>query len=103
MAPATGIPHASNARACAASLSRLGTNYLDLYLLHSPVPTKEFPGVVAAFEKLRAAGKIRAWGVSNFDRGQMEDLFKVPDGNRCATNQIPYSLNRRNIERNILP
>jgi len=91
------------ARACAASLSRLGTSYLDLYLLHSPVATKEFPGVVAAFEKLRAAGKIRAWGVSNFDRDQMEDLFKVPDGNRCATNQIPYSLNRRNIERDVLP
>jgi len=91
------------ARACAASLSRLGTHYLDLYLLHSPVSSKEFPGVVAAFEKLRAAGKIRSWGVSNFDMGQMEDLFRVPDGNRCATNQIPYSLNRRNIERDVLP
>jgi diketogulonate reductase-like aldo/keto reductase len=91
------------ARACAASLSRLGTSYLDLYLLHSPVSSKEFPGVVAAFEKLRAAGKIRSWGVSNFDMGQMEDLFRVPDGNRCATNQIPYSLNRRNIERDVLP
>jgi len=91
------------ARACAASLARLGTHYLDLYLLHAPVATKEFPGVVAAFEKLRAVGKIRSWGVSNFDMGQMEALFRVPDGNHCATNQIPYSLNRRNIERDVLP
>jgi diketogulonate reductase-like aldo/keto reductase len=91
------------ARACAASLARLGTDFLDLYLLHWPVPSAQFPGVVAAFEKLRAAGKIRAWGVSNFDVGQMEDLFRVPDGHRCATNQIPYSLNNRRIERDVLP
>lgn len=91
------------ARACAASLSRLNTDHIDLYLLHSPVPSKEFPGVVAAFEKLRASGKIRAWGVSNFDTGQMEDLFRVPDGNRCATNQVAYSLRNRRIERDLLP
>jgi diketogulonate reductase-like aldo/keto reductase len=91
------------ARACAASLARLGTDHLDLYLLHWPVPTPQFSGVVAAFEQLRAAGKIRAWGVSNFDRQQMEDLFRVPDGHRCATNQVPYSLNNRHIERDVLP
>jgi diketogulonate reductase-like aldo/keto reductase len=91
------------ARACAASLARLGSEYLDLYLLHSPVPSAQFPGVVAAFEHLRAAGKIRAWGVSNFDLSQMEDLFRVPDGQRCATNQVPYSLNNRRIERDVLP
>ena len=91
------------ARACDASLSRLGTNYLDLYLLHWPCPTGQFPGVAAAFEKLKAAKKIRAWGVSNFDRRQMEDLFAVPNGNRCATNQVPYSLNNRRIERDLLP
>jgi diketogulonate reductase-like aldo/keto reductase len=91
------------ARACAASLERLGTAYLDLYLLHWPVPNTQFSGVVAAFEQLRAAGKIRAWGVSNFDVGQMEDLFAVPDGKRCATNQVPYSLNNRRIERDLLP
>jgi diketogulonate reductase-like aldo/keto reductase len=89
-------------RACAASLARLGTNYLDLYLLHAPVPGRLFAGVVAAFERLRAAGKIRAWGVSNFDTGQMEGLFGVPDGPRCATNQVPYSLNYRYIERDLL-
>jgi diketogulonate reductase-like aldo/keto reductase len=91
------------ARACAASLERLNTDHLDLYLLHSPVPSKLFAGVVAAFEQLRAAGKIRAWGVSNFDMGQMEDLFRVPDGQRCATNQIAYSLHNRRIERDVLP
>jgi diketogulonate reductase-like aldo/keto reductase len=91
------------ARACKASLARLGTDYLDLYLLHSPVPRTQLAGVVAAFEKLRAAGKIRAWGVSNFDMGQMEDLFRVPDGTRCATNQVAYSLKNRGIERDVLP
>ncbi len=91
------------ARACAASLARLGTDYLDLYLLHWPVPSAQFSGVVAAFEQLHAAGKIRAWGVSNFNVGQMEDLFRVPDGHRCATNQVPYSLTNRNIERDLLP
>jgi diketogulonate reductase-like aldo/keto reductase len=91
------------ARACAASLARLGTDYLDLYLLHWPVPSANFAGVVAAFEQLRAARKIRAWGVSNFDAGQMEDLWRVPDGHRCATNQVPYSLNNRNVERDLLP
>jgi diketogulonate reductase-like aldo/keto reductase len=91
------------ARACAASLARLGTDYLDLYLLHWPAPSAQFSGVVAAFAQLRAAGKIRAWGVSNFNVGQMEDLFRVPDGHRCATNQVSYSLNNRRIERDVLP
>ena len=91
------------ARACAASLARLGTDYLDLYLLHWPVPSGQFAGVVAAFEQLRAARKIRAWGVSNFNAGQMEDLLRVPNGQRCATNQVPYSLNNRRIERDVLP
>jgi diketogulonate reductase-like aldo/keto reductase len=90
------------ARACEASLRRLGTDYLDLYLLHSPVPNSQFSGVVAGFEKLRVAGKIRAWGVSNFNTSQMEALFRVTDGDRCTTNQVPYSLNDRSIERDLL-
>ena len=54
------------ARACEASLARLGTDHLDLYLLHWPNGVTDFSRVVRAFEDLRAAGKIRAWGVSNF-------------------------------------
>ena len=91
------------ARACAASLARLRASYLDLYLLHWPIPSVQFPGVVSGFERLRAAGRIRAWGVSNFDVGQMEDLLRVPDGHRCATNQVAYSLNNRRIEADLLP
>jgi len=91
------------ARACAASLARLGTSYLDLYLLHWPVPSAQFSGVIAGFENLRAMRKIRAWGVSNFNIGQMEALFHVAGGQRCATDQVPYSLNDRGIERDILP
>jgi diketogulonate reductase-like aldo/keto reductase len=91
------------AHACAASLTRLGTDYLDLYLLHWPNGVTDLPGVVAAFENLRSAGKIRAWGVSNFSVRQMEDLFHIPQGDRCATNQVPYNLNDRNIERDLLP
>jgi diketogulonate reductase-like aldo/keto reductase len=90
-------------RACDRSLARLGTNYLDLYLLHSPVANSYNPYVVAAFEKLRAAGKIRNWGVSNHDVRQMELVFKVPDGTKCATNQVPYALNNRYPEPEILP
>lgn len=91
------------ARACRASLGRLGTDHLDLYLLHAPVASRLFPHVIGAFEQLRAAGKIHRWGVSNFDTGQMEQLIRVPNGNRCATNQVPYSLNNRHIERDLLP
>jgi diketogulonate reductase-like aldo/keto reductase len=90
------------ARACQASLSRLGTNFLDLYLLHWPVPNSQFSDVVAGFERLRAAGQIKGWGLSNFNVDQMEDLFRISDGNRCATNQVSYSLNNRSIERDLL-
>ena len=88
---------------CEKSLRRLGTDYLDLYLLHSPVPSRYLSGVVAKFEQLRAAGKIRSWGVSNFNVDQMEELFRVPDGHRCATNQVRYSLRVRYFERDVLP
>jgi len=90
-------------RACAASLARLGTDYLDLYLLHWPNGVSDFAAVVKAFESLRSAGKIRAWGVSNFSVAQMERLFRVPNGDRCATNQVPYSLADRAVERDVLP
>jgi diketogulonate reductase-like aldo/keto reductase len=84
------------------SLSRLGTDYLDMYMLHSPVPSRYLSGTVAKFEELRAAERSR-WGVSNFNVEQMEELFRVPDGNRCATNQVRYSINNRFFENNVLP
>ena len=90
-------------RACEASLERLGTDYLDLYLLHWPNGVTNLSSVVTAFENLRSAGKIRAWGVSNFKVSDMEDLFRIPKGDRCATNQLPYSLGDRGIERDLLP
>jgi diketogulonate reductase-like aldo/keto reductase len=100
---ADDVTRGAMARACEASLTRLGTNYLDLYLLHWPVSNAHFPEAVAGFERLRAASKIRSWGVSNFSVRQMEDLFRIPQGDRCATNQVPYSIGDRAIERDVLP
>jgi diketogulonate reductase-like aldo/keto reductase len=91
------------ARACEASLARLGTDHLDLYLLHFPRGVGDLSAVVTAFENLRSAGKIRAWGVSNFSIRDMENLFRIPQGDRCATNQVPYNLSDRRVERDLLP
>src|SRR3974377_2471557 len=90
------------ARVCDASLRRLGTDHLDLYLLHWPNGITDYTGVVAAFEKLRSAGRVRAWGVSNFSVSQLEKLLHVPQGDRCATNQVPYSVGDRGIERDMV-
>ena len=88
----TGVP-----AACARSLRRLKVNCLDLYLLHWPgsTPIQE---TVEAFERLKDAGKIKAWGVSNFDVDEMEAL---PPG--CATNQVLYNLGARGIEFDLVP
>jgi diketogulonate reductase-like aldo/keto reductase len=91
------------ARACEASLARLNTDHLDLYLLHWRTGGTNLSGAVSGFESLRTAGKIRAWGVSNFRVRDMEDLFRVPHGDRCATNQVLYNIAERGIERNLLP
>jgi diketogulonate reductase-like aldo/keto reductase len=90
------------AHACEQSLRRLGTDHLDLYLLHwrGSVPLDE---TVAGFEDLRAAGKIRHWGVSNFDTDDMVELFTLPGGRRCAVNQVLYNLTRRGPEFDLLP
>ena len=91
------------ARACAASLARLDTDYLDLYLVHWPTGVTDFASLVRAFENLRSAGKIRAWGVSNFNVSHMEALLRIPQGDRCATNQVSYNVGDRSIERDLLP
>jgi diketogulonate reductase-like aldo/keto reductase len=91
------------AQACEASLRRLGTDHLDLYLLHWPQKSVGMSHVVAAFEDLVAKKKIRSWGVSNFSVREMEDLFRMKGGDRCAANQVPYSLGDRDIERGVLP
>jgi diketogulonate reductase-like aldo/keto reductase len=88
--------------ACERSLRRLGTDRLDLYLLHwrGAVPLAE---TVAAFEDLRAEGKILRWGVSNLDGDDMAELLEVPGGEGCATDQVLYNPEYRGIEFDLLP
>jgi diketogulonate reductase-like aldo/keto reductase len=93
----TGVP-----AACERSLKRLGTDRIDLYLLHwrGSHPMAE---TVAAFEALKAAGKIRYWGVSNLDTEDMAELAGVPGGPACAANQVLYHPDSRGIEFDLLP
>ena len=88
--------------ACERSLARLGTDRLDLYLLHwrGSVP---FAETVEAFERLQRDGKIRHWGVSNLDASEMDELVATPGGQAVATNQVLYNLSRRGIEWSLLP
>lgn len=88
--------------ACERSLKRLGTDRIDLYLLHwrGEVPLAE---TLAAFRALRQAGKIRHYGVSNFDLGDMEECWKLDGGDATAANQVLYNLGRRGIEWDLLP
>ncbi len=89
-------------RACEASLKRLQTDFLDLYLLHWS-GSHPLEDTVRGFEDLLAAGKVRSWGVSNLDLGEMQRLAAVPGGKACATNQLLYNLSRRGIEFDLLP
>ena len=89
------------AKSCAASLQRLGTDRIDLYLLHWP-GSHPLEATVAAFERLAAGGQIGAWGVSNFDTDDMEKLAALARGGACATNQVLYNPDRRGIEFDLL-
>lgn len=88
--------------ACENSLKRLKTDYLDLYLLHwrGQIPLEE---TIEGMEKLKKEGKILRWGVSNFDTDDMNELFNLPNGNHCMTNQVLYHLGSRGIEFDLFP
>jgi diketogulonate reductase-like aldo/keto reductase len=86
-------------RACEASLKRLGTEVIDLYLLHW-IGGTPIGQTIEAFERLRADGKIRAWGVSNFDTDDMEG---IPAGAGCSANQVLYNPQSRGIEFSLVP
>jgi diketogulonate reductase-like aldo/keto reductase len=90
-------------KACERSLKRLRIDAIDLYLLHWRERTPPLHDTVHAFEKLRAAGKIKRWGVSNFDVDDMEELLSLEPGRKCAANQVLYNLQNREIEFDVLP
>jgi diketogulonate reductase-like aldo/keto reductase len=94
--------YADTIEACRRSLRRLGTERLDLYLLHwrGRVPLAE---TVLAFEELVRLGMIRYWGVSNFDIRDMAELLRLPGGEAVQTDQVLYNLTRRGIEYDLLP
>jgi diketogulonate reductase-like aldo/keto reductase len=100
------LPHNASRRgtvaACERSLKRLGTDYLDLYLLHWPGehPLTE---TIAAFDELVRQKKIRAWGVSNFDEHELEQALAIGVERRAACNQVLYHLKQRTIEHRVLP
>jgi diketogulonate reductase-like aldo/keto reductase len=98
----TNASRAGTIAACERSLKNLGTDRIDLYLLHWPggVPVAE---TVEAFERLKRDGKIRHWGVSNFDVDEMEELAALPAGKNCQTNQVLYNLSRRGPEYDLAP
>jgi diketogulonate reductase-like aldo/keto reductase len=93
--------HTELPKACERSLKRLRIEVIDLYLLHwrSNTPLAE---TVEAFEKLRASGKIKRWGVSNFDVDDMKELWPIENGTNCAANQVLYNLENRAIEFDLL-
>jgi len=89
-------------QACERSLRRLRTDHLDCYLLHWPGrhPLKD---TIAAFEELREAGKIRAWGLSNFDEEELAEAIRIAGEGKIACNQVLYHLRERAIEHAVIP
>lgn len=87
---------------CEWSLARLGTDRIDLYLLHWRRNTR-LEDTLLGFEALMAQGLIGSWGVSNFDVGDMEELLALPGGTAVTANQVLYNLQRRGIEQDLLP
>ncbi|HHY26117.1 MAG TPA: aldo/keto reductase [Desulfitobacterium dehalogenans] len=89
-------------KSCEASLKRLGVDYLDLYLLHwrGNIPLEE---TVECMNELVVRGKISHWGLSNFDTEDMKELWQIPGGDRCSTNQVLYHLNSRGTEYDLQP
>jgi diketogulonate reductase-like aldo/keto reductase len=89
--------------ACERSLKRLKTDYLDLYLLHWREDSVPLAETLEAFQALKRAGKIRDYGVSNFDQDDMEEVRTLPGSDEIATNQVFYNLSHRGIEWDLLP
>jgi len=87
---------------CRQTLKRFGVESLDLYLLHWREDA-DLAEVAYCMELLKEQGKIKGWGVSNFDTFDMVDLWKVPDGSNCAINQVLYNLGSRGIEYDLMP
>jgi len=98
VAPHNASSSRSIRNSCERSLRNLNTDYLDMYLLHWPAGVKDMQTVVDTFEALKQEGKIRHWGVSNFNVKDMEKLYSLEKGKNCATNQVRYSLSDRSIE-----
>jgi len=89
-------------KACERSLKRLRIDAIDLYLLHWRERSTHLAETVEAFEKLRATGKIKRWGVSNFDVDDMSELWSIENGPNCAANQVLYNLENREMEYGLL-
>jgi diketogulonate reductase-like aldo/keto reductase len=89
--------------ACERSLKRLRIDVIDLYLVHWRQKSPPLAETVDAFEKLGSAGKIKRWGVSNFDAGDMKELFAIAKGPNCAADQVLYNLEHRGVEVDLMP